>query len=912
MAIDREKILQTAQKFADKKRYDKAVEEYQKIVRQDPEDARTLLKIGDLQSRMQAYAEAIATYDRVGQYYAAKGFALKAIAVYKQIRELIRKHAPDLADRYAHIVPKLAEIYTQLGLTSDALSAYDEVATRMQKTGRDREAIEIFGRMVELDMANPLPHLRLAEACCRVQDLDSAIESFWAAAELLLGLERRDDALKVIERILHFRQDSRFARVAAELYLQRSTREDGLQAIAKLQICFQADPKDLDTLALLAQAFSMIGDEAKALEVHKEMARIAREQGNHEMFNQLLAHLMSVAPNDEGVRALMSMPPPRPAASSEVEEEEVLSVADEAVQSVHSVRAPAPAEVPRVEMPPRETMESAPDVAISDDGFQGAEDLGEQPDEFETSEHARKALADAESFRRLRLYSKAIEVLHLALERDPRSVELRDKLCQLLQESGDIEGAIDETITLAALYIDLGAPEHGQTLLYEVLQLAPDHPTALQMLEQLAGGVPAAPAAWPDQEVTASDRHGDYGAPGPPAGGYVENEPLPSFDLEEQSAPQQAYGRNAAAASLDDVDDPFGEVSAPAGDYGEPAYRNAPLPSFDDIDMGPVGPEPLDEFDDEDATRMVQVPDYDSLDYEEVSEVSEEPEELEAEPVEAAGEAIEEVLEEAEFFAARGLYDDAKAILEDQLTRTPNHPLLLEQLQEVAQALATPGKSGTIQRSQLAAMAPGGGVDEDRAFDIAASLDALDEIESTEPASVGGVSTGADVNVEQVFEKFKAGVKAQVSESDASTHYDLGVAYREMGLHSDAVTEFELASRDPERECMCHAMIGMIHLEQGELDQAAASYVRGLEASMKSVDQEMNLYYDLGNVKEMRGNGEEALYYFKKIARRDPGYRDVKDRIAALSSESAVPRAQVEDGAEDEFDQVFDELFESK
>jgi len=909
VAIDREKILQTAQKYADKKRYDKAVEEYQKIVRQDPEDARTLLKIGDLQSRMQAYAEAIATYDRVGQYYAAKGFALKAIAVYKQIRELIRKHAPDLADRYAHIVPKLAEIYTQLGLTSDALAAYDEVATRMQKTGRDREAIEIFGKMVELDMANPLPHLRLAEACCRVQDLDSAIESFWAAAELLLGLERRDDALKVIERILHFRQDPRFARVAAELYLERSTREDGLQAIAKLQICFQADPKDLDTLALLAQAFSMIGDEAKALEVHKEMARIAREQGNHDMFGQLLTHLMSVAPNDEGVRALMSMPPPRPAASSVVEDEEVVSVADEAVQSVHSVRAPAPAEVPRMSVPPRATAESAPEVAVSDDGFQGAEDLGEQPDDFETSEHARKALADAESFRRLRLYSKAIEVLHLALELDPRSVELRDKLCQLLQESGDIEGAIDETITLAALYIDLGAPEHGQTLLYEVLQLAPDHPTALQMLEQLAGGVPA---TWAEQEVTTSEGPNGYVAPESSAGGYVENAPLPSFDLEDQSVPRQAYGGGEAASSLDDVDDPFGEVGAPAGEYGGATHRNAPLPSFNDIDMGPTGPEPLDEFDDDEATRMVEVPDYDSLDYEEVSEVLEEPEEVEAEPVEATGEAIEEILEEAEFFAARGLYDDAKAILEDQLSRSPNHPLLLEQLQEVEQALATPGKSGTIQRSQLAAMAPKQDVDEDRAFDIAASLDALDEIENVESPSGGGVATGADVNVEQVFEKFKAGVKAQVSESDASTHYDLGVAYREMGLHSDAVTEFELASRDPERECMCHAMIGMIHLEQGELDQAAASYVRGLEASTKSVDQEMNLYYDLGNVKEMMGNGEEALYYFKKIARRDPGYRDVKDRIATLSSESAVPKAPAEEGADDEFDQVFDELFESK
>ena len=123
MSIDRDKILQAAQKFVDKKKYDKAVIEYQKLVQSDPTDARTLLKIGDLQSKMGAYPEAIATYEGVGKVYSQQGFALKAIAVYKQIRELIIKHAPQLEERYGHITPKLAELYKQLGLVSDALAA---------------------------------------------------------------------------------------------------------------------------------------------------------------------------------------------------------------------------------------------------------------------------------------------------------------------------------------------------------------------------------------------------------------------------------------------------------------------------------------------------------------------------------------------------------------------------------------------------------------------------------------------------------------------------------------------------------------------------------------------------------------------------------------------------------------------
>ena len=81
MAINREKVLEAAQKYVEKKKYDKAIIEFQKVIQEDPNDARTLLKVGDLQSKMEAYADAVGTYERVGKFYASQGFALKAIAV---------------------------------------------------------------------------------------------------------------------------------------------------------------------------------------------------------------------------------------------------------------------------------------------------------------------------------------------------------------------------------------------------------------------------------------------------------------------------------------------------------------------------------------------------------------------------------------------------------------------------------------------------------------------------------------------------------------------------------------------------------------------------------------------------------------------------------------------------------------
>jgi tetratricopeptide (TPR) repeat protein len=886
--IDREKTLQAAQKYIEKKRYDRAIAEYQRIVQDDPNDARTLLKIGDLQARLSAYPEAIATYDRVGQYYSSQGFALKAIAVYKQIRELIKKHAPDLADRYGHIVPKLAEIYTQLGLTSDALAAYDEVATRLQRAGRDREAIEVFTKMVGLDAQNPLPHLRLAEARCRVQSLDEAIESFWAAAELLLSLERRDDALKVIERILHFKLDPRYARVAAELYLERGTREDGLQALTKLQVCFQADPKNLDTLRLLAQAFTLIGQEAKAIEVYKEMARIARDSERRDLFEQLLAHLREVAPHDEQVRALESLPPTLSNSSRPpVDSQAPFSVGDSDVEFLDETTDRDALEIAPTEVmslpPPRTIQASAPDVVVVDEQLEAAEELAD-PSSFDARGHARKAVVDAESFRKLRLYPKAIEALHIALEIDPRSLEIRQKLRELLVESGDREGAIAETLNMATLQLDSGDIGQTEALIYEVLEIEPEHPEALAMLEHIA------PAQTGYTE--ADDGRTRVNAPRDVSlaiDGYDPDAPLPSYDLEEVGAEQAMNSEPARAFSqrpgFDVQDDPF--------------EADQPLPSFplgSEIDSPELGARGLDDYE-KDVHEVSTAEDF-------APGAAPTP----AAPRVSSTEGLEDVLDEADFFATRGLYEDAKAILIEQLTRTPHHPLVLERLREIDTALGASGESQTIERSQL-----GKNQEETLDFDVAQSLGALDEMEMP-PESVAAFNAAGDVDVEQVFEKFRAGIRSQVSENDSATHYDLGVAYKEMGLIADAIHEFELAARDPQRECNCFAMIGMVYLEQNQLERAAEAYVRALSAANKTVEQEMNLYYDLGTVYEMKGKSQDALYYFQKIARRDPGYRDIAERIFGLQSEkessapvSATARAV---GDQDDFDSVFNDLFE--
>jgi tetratricopeptide (TPR) repeat protein len=932
LAFDREKTLQIAQKYIEKRKYDRAILEYQKVVQHEPNDARTLLRIGDLQARLGAHAEAIATYDRVALYYAGRGFSLKAIAVLKQIGELIDRHAPQLADQYSHVLPKLAQIYAELGLTNDALATYDAVARRLQNRGRDRDAVEIIRRMVALERSNPLPYLRLAEALCRVSRVDEAMEHFWSAAQLLTQQGRPEDALKVLERILHFRQDVKVARVAAELYLAKGSREAGLQALSRLQLCFEADPRDLETLTLLAQAFDVIGQSSKGVEVYKEMVRIASETEQRELHNQYVEHLLAVAPNDEHVRSLVAM---RGARLSERPRSSVPpeSLTEDEIEFIDAEEDDAPVVYTGTQAAPRLTASTAP-------GRRPEPKLDQRPghgsarrDVAPASDFLRKTLADAESFSGLKQYTKAAACLRHALIIAPHSLELRAALQQVLLDNGDEAGAVEQMLVAAQLYMDRGSLSAAEAELYQVLELSPDMPAALSLLAKVEALTPEGrrsrsrsapeasrksppPASHPSQgEHEAFELRPRTPTPLVPAGNASvpvmppDESPLPAYELEDDDlmlvTPAEAGPSPPRAASAGDA--PLPQFSLDSGLHASPESLAAPgLLRSDSPNSEPM------------ASQRVPP---------------------------SGRESIRAALDEAEFFSSRGLYQDASMILRDRLDQYPSDAELIEAIRRIEPKLNT--ESGTRDVGRLSgdpaalgesapptdeslppasapvavhlpevhlAEAPGprgkelrvqfstnGKLDGGPIIDADADLDLVSSLE--QPSQ-------QQIDVDEVFAKFKQGVKAQVSDSDSATHYDLGVAYKEMGLLADAAREFEIASRDPKRECNCLAMMGMMYRERGELDRAAEAYVRGLNAQHKTITQEVSLYYDLGIIYEMKDDPDEAIYYFQRITRRDPSYRDVSQRLLVLMPRSrrfSQPARAIND--DQDFDRNFDELY---
>jgi tetratricopeptide (TPR) repeat protein len=903
VAIDRERILVAAQKYVEKKRYDRAAIEYQKILQEDPSDARILLKLGDLQSKMEAYADAVATYDRVGKFYASQGFALKAIAVFKQIREIIARHVPALDEKYAHITPKLAELYQQLGLTSDALAALDEVATRLQRQNRDPEAIDVFRRIVELDPTNPLPHLRLAEAYSRVKDIDAAVLEFGTASGQLLKLGRRDDALKVIDRILAHKPEPAHARIAAELYLQRGSVPDGMQALAKLQLCFQANPRDLDTLLLLARAFTQIGQAGKAIEVQKEMARIARDTNRADMFRELVAKLVKLAPNDEGVRELAAA-----AANAQTGPTSAGPTAQAAATNALAAQTGHAAPSSKTAVPaPRSSQKAVSAHEEAEEDEEAYEDVGDS--DFETDEassndlalhgaeapqaapgrpdgraaaaaapradeiaNVSKTLGEAAGYRRSRRHDDALRVLRNGLRGAPRSLELHEMYRDVLLDAGHTADAVAQMIQVAELLVEALDGEGAARSLQDALALEPGNAIAARMLHDLGyelveEGAPLSVAADdPDAGFETRARQSSYNP----------DAPLPSYDLEEigpEHVAVRAYGEGseralaaappvAADPAMDAIDDPFAD---------------SPLPSF-----------PLDAHEAATSNAGHVVPERGSHRRPSSGTPRGIPE-------------LESALEEADFFASRGLFDDARTILEEQLARLPNHPLIRDRLVELEmQERAVGVGSGT--RPSPAAASSEDVADRD-------ANDVLGSLELGAPASAArGPLPGEQVDVEEVFAKFKAGVAAQIGEGDAQSHYDLGVAYKEMALLDDAMREFEVASRDPKQECICHSMIGMIQIERGHLNEAINAYQRGLSAKERTKDQEAALCYELGAAYEAKKLSKQALEYFTRAARLAPSYRDVQERIRRLQKPEQKPQPARAVGADDEFDRAFNDI----
>jgi Tfp pilus assembly protein PilF len=144
------------------------------------------------------------------------------------------------------------------------------VVAHHERKGDTKATFATLKKMVDLDPENVSSRLKLAELYAREQMGGEALTEFKRAADWLERNHRPDERLRVLERIAALEPDNvNLARSLAHDYLARG---DHKRALAKLQLCFKADPRDIPTLNLLAQAFTALNHVSKTLSVYKELA----------------------------------------------------------------------------------------------------------------------------------------------------------------------------------------------------------------------------------------------------------------------------------------------------------------------------------------------------------------------------------------------------------------------------------------------------------------------------------------------------------------------------------------------------------------------------------------------------------------------------------------------------------------
>jgi tetratricopeptide (TPR) repeat protein len=134
----------------------------------------------------------------------------------------------------------------------------------------------------------------------------------------------------------------------------------------------------------------------------------------------------------------------------------------------------------------------------------------------------------------------------------------------------------------------------------------------------------------------------------------------------------------------------------------------------------------------------------------------------------------------------------------------------------------------------------------------------------------------------EMLETFKAGVAANVDESDSDSHYDLGVAYMEMGLFDEAIAQFQKAMRgdaSPERRVRAYESLGQSFIEKNQYEVAISSLSGALKESGLNDTKLVGVLYLLGYASEKLGQWQDAERYYRRVFAVDIHFRDVGERL---------------------------------
>ncbi len=849
MAFNKAKAQESALKFLQQGKVGQAIAEYLQILRYDPRDQATLMTVGDLFVRQGDTKQAIEYFEKLAQLFLKDGFNSKAIAIYKKIAKLAPTETLPLE--------RLADLYVQQGVLSEARPLFLQLAEVYLKGNHSHQAVEILRKLLEVEPDNPRVQSRLAELYAAMGQKSEAAQTYLNFARRLLERGDQAEARKLMDKALEVDPANT---AAVQLKAQAvSATENPDVAIAMLERLpdaevggettsllidlslkagqtsrardlarktFARDPKHFPLVHRVAVALLEGGEADVALELLGEIRDAMTEAGEHEPLSQALTSAAEGLPTRlEPLEWLVDLY--RKTSDSFRLPDAVARLADAYVKASQFDRAEAlymellerdPEDEPlcqrlnqvRAKMG-REPVAAPRAERVVESASAPPPSVAEPPLDEITQRYVTQALTDVDLFSSYGLAQKAIQLLENVRQRAPRYAPALERLLDLYLGSGNERRTAELAAQLEQIYHQRGDSAGS------------DRFAELRRRFQRASGLTAEDLASATQAAEAATSPTEFTIPAAEA---------PAAPAAETPEPQ---------------------AEAPAE---EPVAFDLVVPG----ERETVAQEPAEQEPVQSATQEVDLSEEWASLAQELSEAA-----RAAEPAEPAPAADPPAEEE---------------ITEFELELVPTTPA------PEKEKLGAMSKDQFL--SELAAEVDGLELDSTAAEPPPAPAGARGS-EPPPPPANSARDEGSVDQLREVFQDFRAELGEMGEEDeDLETHYNLGIAYREMDLLDEAIGEFQKVAKAvqagrPFRYAMqCSTLLGLSFMAKGEPQIAVVWYLRALETPGLDQESVLALRYDLGVAQELAGDSQAALESFRQVYAMNIDYRDVSERIATL------------------------------
>ena len=875
-----------------------------KLAEIDPADLKIRSKLADLYTREGNSAKAVDEHVAIAEELNKKGHLAEALQVLEKglkidansVRlkaELGRVHL--VQKNYDKAVQYLEEASRQSPKDAQVLSRLGEAYLGARK---NKEAESTFKRALELDPQDQEAGAQMARVHVAQGHFDQAF----------------DQLLPVVNRLVE--------------------RREGERGAALLQQIVQKNPSHVKSLVKLVEIYGQLGKESAANTAASHLTEAYINQGQLAEAARLLEGLVAKDPQNQqhksklqmvrarlgGGKAAPAAPAaPAPEAPLALEEEELDLSAPAPPPSVQS-RAPAPA------APSRPASPAARPV------IEASGPLSDEDQEF-VEEH----LAEGKVFRKYGLLDKAADQFEAVIARFPDNVDARQELRDVFKEKEQPAKAAEQSQALAEIFRLKGDAGMAQTHEGEARSAAPGIVAAAAPPKNAPApaAAPAPPRAAPaptpappepeveEEEVISIEEEAEAA----PAAEEPAEE-LQSFDLveaesesvelavplvEDETAPDVAAAEEIELSGADEAEAPA-EATSPEASFleteelsleqpeAEAEPEPAPPPPPAPLRAAPAKPAPPPAAPQKPAAAAG-------------------PRAPAAPAAPALPADLQKVLDEVDSYVSLGFVEDAVEALQEVGTRYPDHPALLAKMADLGldrAALEKPAEEAPEEAPQegalgdlglegeaeptfqdalaaeVAAPEPEPAVSEEIAAepeaspfeggDLETELDELFGAQAAveEPPPAAAATELGDAGLADIFKEFKKGVDKQLGKEDYDTRYNLGIAYKEMGLIDEAIAEFQLAAKDESRALECSSMLGICFMEKGMPKLAVKWFEKGLKAPDRTDEEYQGLRYDLAMAHEAAGETDKALHLFTDLYGQDANFRDVAAKVRDL------------------------------